>query len=198
MTERVSCTVCGAKILLDTAQKNGGLCMPCKGGYRKNIAASKKYYEREKIERESPPRKHWVWLVNQVHKSETGFAGLSRENQRFFAACLVEGEVYNGGFDQYFYNSSADYFPYAIEGLAEMGAVECCRLLIRAKELYFGSGPVPATQASRIDYLRATAVQEEERSNKAEEIDRLFWEDPDGFQARAAKYAELHGLYSGF
>jgi len=70
--------------------------------------------------------------------------------------------------------------------------------LIRAKELYFGSGPVPATQASRADYLRATAAQEEERSNKAEEIDRLFWKDPDGFQVRAAKYAELHALYSGF
>jgi hypothetical protein len=184
--------------LLDTAEKNGGLCMPCKGGYRKNIEASKQYYAREKKERENPARKHWMWLVSQVHQSETGFSGLSPQNQRFFAACLLEGEIYNGGFDQYFSNSSADYFSYAIEGLTEMGAIESCRLLVQAKELYFGQGPVPATQASRIDYLRATADREDERSRKVDEIDQMFWKNPDNFQECAAKYAEKYELHSGF
>jgi hypothetical protein len=198
MTDRVSCTVCGAKILLDTAEKNGGLCMPCKGGYRKNIEASKLRYELEKEYRESPARKYWVWLVSQVHKSEKGFAGLSPENQLYFAASLVEGEVYNGGFDQYFFNSSADYYSYAVRGLTEMGALESCRLLVQAKELYFGESPVPETQASRIEFLRASAAIEDERSKKVEDIDRMFWKDLDGFQQCAVAFAKKYGLHAGF
>ena len=195
MTDRVACTSCGVKILPETAEKNNGLCMPCKGGYRKNIEASKKFHEQQKVERESPARKHWVWLVNQVHKSEAGFAGLSHPNKLFFAACLLEGEVYNGGFDQYFFNSSADYYTYAIQGLTEMGALESCRLLVQAKELYFGHKPVPQTQTSRIALLRTDIAAEEERSHKADEIDSMFYNDPDNFHECAANYAKKHGLH---
>jgi len=196
MTVRVPCTSCGAEILVDTAERTGGLCMPCKGGYRKNIEASKQYYEREKIERESPARKHWVWLVDKVYKSNTGFDDLSPQNQLYFAACLLEGDVYNGGFDQYFRNSSADYYSYAIQGLTDMGAVESCRLLVQAKELYFGQDSVPPTQGERLDYLRATADFEEIRNIKVEDIDANFYKDPDSFQERASKYAEK--LHNGF
>ena len=198
MIIRVSCPSCGVKILPDTAEKNGGLCMPCKGGYRKNIEASKKFHEQQKKEQESPARKHWIWLVNQVHKSEAGFTGLSQPNKLFFAACLLEGEVYNGGFDQYFFNSSADYYTYATQGLTDMGALESCRLLLQAKELYFGDKPVPEIQASRIALLRTGMATDEEMLRKLEEINSMFYKDSDNFHECATNYAKKYGLHTDF
>lgn len=96
MSDRVLCSACGASILVTTAQKNEGLCMPCKGGYRAHIEASKVRREEEKRYQESAERKHWHWLVVQVGNSGEGFAGLSRANQIFFATNLLIGEVYNG------------------------------------------------------------------------------------------------------
>src|SRR5262245_26049747 len=114
MSEKVPCTVCGVMILVATAQSNGGQCMPCKQGTRKTIDNARlQYAERKKAEANpSPETKHWRWLVRQVR--DGGFDGLSPENQLYFAVCLLEGEIYNGGFEQYFHNSSANYFAQAL------------------------------------------------------------------------------------
>ena len=66
MSEKVNCIICGTKILSTTAEKNSGLCMPCRGGYRNQIDAGKLYAEKLKQARVSPERKHWEWLVNQA------------------------------------------------------------------------------------------------------------------------------------
>ncbi|MCH7335594.1 hypothetical protein [Acinetobacter sp. NIPH 2699] len=76
--------------------------MPCKNGYRKSIEVSKKFYEEERRYRESPEWKYWQWLVDQVNKTEMGFSELSYKSKLYFSINLLLGEVFNGGFDQYF------------------------------------------------------------------------------------------------
>lgn len=175
--------------------------MPCKGGYKKNIEASKLRRSEEKKQRESPAGKHWLWLVQVVYASPNGFSELSAANQAFFAVAALEGDVYNGGFDQYFFNSSGDYYSQAVSALMEMSATNTLRLLISAKGVVFGAMPVPLSTSERRSVLKATAVteaQERERSLKLDALDELFWKDPDKLSERAAAFAERHGLHEDF
>jgi Domain of unknown function (DUF4375) len=49
----------------------------------------------------------------------------------------LSGEVYNGGFYQYFDNTSADSYHYAELGLIRLGATHSLGLLQKAKEHLF-------------------------------------------------------------
>ncbi|WP_163324627.1 DMP19 family protein, partial [Enterobacter hormaechei] len=62
---------------------------------------------------------------------------------------VLSGEVHNGGFDQYFGNSSGDQYQAARAGLRELEAEDALALLERAAALLFGDGPVPVSQAER-------------------------------------------------
>ena len=50
--ERVACTKCGALILPVTAQETGALCMPCNGGYRRQIDEGRLRLEEAKKRRD--------------------------------------------------------------------------------------------------------------------------------------------------
>ena len=53
---------------------------------------------------------------------ELGFDGLSPYERHCEALLALEGDVMNGGLSQYFFNSSGDLAPVALEALAELGA----------------------------------------------------------------------------
>jgi hypothetical protein len=173
--------------------------MPCRGGYRKNIDASKVRYEEGKKYRESPEHKHWLWLVDQVYRTEDGFAKLSRENQLFFATNLVIGEVYNGGFDQYFRNSSADYFNFAVEGLITMKASTSLALLMSAKTLIFGDFGPPSSTSERRKVLHNQGESRQVAVGKElEKLDKDFWANPDQLSERMTQFAKEHDLLRNF
>jgi hypothetical protein len=198
MTERIPCTECGALILRATAQETGGLCMPCKGGYRKSIEAGKRRIEEEKKRRDSPPARFWRSLVDRVHRTPTGFASLTGAEQAYYAIRVLLGEVYNGGFDQYFFNGSADHYSVAVEALSEIGAMQTLALVLEAKDALFGSHDVPPTEAGRHAMLPSmieTDDDEPEWSRRLDAIEKQFCDDPDHLDERMAAFAEEHGLY---
>jgi hypothetical protein len=197
MTEKIACAVCGAMILTTTAASNEGMCMPCKRGDRSNIEAAKlRHAERKKaLANPDPGTLHWRWLVDQVELSPSGFADLSRENRHYFAACLLEGEVYNGGFDQYFHSSAADYCADALHALEEIGAAECRRILLAAKEVAFGTGDLPASQKARARLLKKMGPTQEQA---LEEFDRSFGQAAGVLRESMVQYALKHGLYDDF
>src|SRR5450631_3372939 len=118
--------------------------MPCKGGYRESIEEGKRYI-REERERmlTDPYRKLWVSLVELVYHSPSAFDGLSHSQKLYFAVRLLEGDVNNGGFHQYFFNDAGSYYAYAEEGLIAVGAFQTLELLLEAKGVLFPSAPVP-------------------------------------------------------
>jgi hypothetical protein len=71
MNEKVACTACGVMVLPSTAATNGGLCTPCKRGFRRNIEEGKQRYAVRKLAKANPgpATKHWRWLVNEVRCS---------------------------------------------------------------------------------------------------------------------------------
>jgi len=195
MSEKVACTACGAQILPSTAAANGGLCTPCKGGYRHKIEEGKRQRAADKIAQANPDpiTKHWRWLVSEA--AGYRFDVLSPENQVFFAATLLEGEVHNGGFLQFFGNSSGDYYVYAVRGLTEIGAGECRDILLAAKQIIFGADDVPEDRFSRWTYLEALTRAKE---NRVHELDRAFWGAARIALPLFRDYGHKHGLFDGF
>ena len=70
---KIPCADCGALILRETAERNGGLCMPCKAGTRANIESSKIAAKRSReLDANDPFRIYWRRLVDVVYKTPGG------------------------------------------------------------------------------------------------------------------------------
>ena len=190
MIQRVPCKTCGDSIHPDTAAKNDGLCMPCKGGYKQRIEDGKKRRQQEREYDKSPERLYWLGLIKRVHH-EPGFDALGAAEKTYYAVSCLIGEVYNGGFYQFFSNTSGSLYGYALDGLMEMEAAKSVQLTIRAKEFLFGNHTVPTDHRARNDLLPELEGLDE-ALNK---VDKPFWEDPDKLGERCEQFAKLHGLY---
>lgn len=199
--EKIACSECGALILPATAESTGGICMACKQGIRKSIDASRAYYESLKVY--DPTRELWNSLVKRS-SLDASLANLSAHEQKYFAVLLLEGEVYNGGFDQFFSNSSGDYYYIAVDGLTELGALSSLRLAREAADAIFGKRGPPVDRAERWRIMNGKTRRLSEvltryrQSSRLERLDEQFWEDPDQLADRLSVYAEQHNLIAPF
>lgn len=167
--------------------------MPCKTGTRKSIEAAKvRITEQREREISDPFRILWRELVRRVHQNELGFDGLSEPEKLYFSVGLLDGELYNGGFDQYFFNHSGSYYEYATRGLGEMGAVQALELLQRAKQVLFDFSDVPEDTTKRRHLFRERASPS--RSQRLEVLNSLYCKDPDSISVRSAAFARAHNL----
>ncbi|MDR2213253.1 MAG: DMP19 family protein [Pseudomonadales bacterium] len=193
MSQRLPCSQCGALILPETAQKNAGLCMPCKGGYREQIEDGKRANEEQKQFYESAEYKYWSNLVERVHHSPEGFEGLTEQEKIFYAVSCLIGEVYNGGFYQFFSNSSGRLYGYALNGLHELGAETSASLLVQAKELLFEERPIPLDRVERFQLMPTEEAPEIEK--RLDALDRIFYTEPDQVSEKCGAYAIKHQFY---
>jgi hypothetical protein len=192
---KVACKVCGASILVTTAMRNNGHCVPCSNGTRTSIEEGRRrnLEQRELNKNPSPPSIYWSTLIDRVHNTEGGFEALPDVEKKYFAACCLEGELYNGGFDQFFSNSAGSYYEHALAALSEMGATESMQLLMRAKQVLFDFSAVPTDTSNRRAFLRNNSSRS--RDARLDELDRLFRAYPDSLLERIEKFAMAHKLY---
>ena len=192
--EKVPCTECGALILPATASETGGVCMACKRGIRKNIERSKADYRRRK--EYDPFRELWLSLVKRVHETPGGFDSLTEDEKAYFAVAVLDGEVYNGGFDQFFNNSSGEYFEDAQHGLTKLGAETSLRLLQGAAHILFGETVPAKDRAERWAQLQ----QNPEAADAPElaQLDNEYCSDPDKLSDALNDFAEARGLVTPF
>jgi hypothetical protein len=61
---------------------------------------------------------------------------LSKGRQAIYTTFYLEAEVCNGGFNQYFYNSTGRFAQEAFQGLVQIGAVKLTDLMNQAISLY--------------------------------------------------------------
>lgn len=158
------------------------------------MEASRRWY-REERERDKtdPSRIYWRALVERVYKTEAGFDGLSEAEKKYFAVCCLSGDVYNGGFHQFFFNSAGAHYAYAVAGLEEMEAGESLQLLKKAKQVWFDFSEVPTD--ARMRRLVLDRNSSRSRDARSDELDKLYWEEPDELDARCERYAQKHKLY---
>jgi len=183
-------------ILPATAKATDGVCMACKQGIRKNLDSTKKYYEEQR--KPDPVRDYWKVLVHRVHHTPEGFYGLSPTERTYYAVCLFEGEIYNGGVHQFFYNSSGNFYSEVIAGLQELGAIKSLELLLLAKQVLFSDVDLPAATAERREILpwwpKDKTAPTPAWSVELDSIDGKFYADPDKLGERLRYYALYHKL----
>lgn len=191
-SQKVPCLQCGVLILESTALRTKGLCMPCKSGYRKAIdEGARRNREIRDYDHTDPFRRPWLSLVEKVDSSSAGFDGLTENEKLYWAVGLLELEVYNGGLEQYFFNSSGSYYDYAERGLMALGAVETLNLLRGAKAVLFPATPVPQDTKNRRDAVRDIPAR---WSSRLDALDKKYWGDPDGLVSRLQTFARERGL----
>lgn len=167
--------------------------MPCKSGTRSQIEASKDATKRQReLDATDPFRLYWRELVDRVYKSDSGVAHLSDVERQYWAVGCLSGEVYNGGFDQYFHNSSGATYSAAVDGLKAMGATKTLLLLQKAKQMIFGFADVPKESCARRTIQ--TSVESASLQQRLESLDKQFGEDPDELATRSETFAVNHGL----
>ena len=77
-----------------------------------------------------------------------GIENLTRTERLLPAVSVLDAEVQNGGFDQYFFNPGSDESETALEGLKEIGASDAAGLLERALAV-FPDGKPPTDREKR-------------------------------------------------
>ena len=96
---------------------------------------------------------------------------LTEEQKNFFFNQNLEREVNNGGFNQYFYNSSGDFAHETINSLKIIGADKTANILQQAIDL-FPDKTVPQNRTKRQEILEKI---EETVSEIFEELDQKFF-----------------------
>lgn len=163
--------------------------------------ASRAYYDSLKIY--DPFRELWRSLVER-NSLDRSLANFSVQEQRYFAVTLLDGEVYNGGFDQFFSNSSGDYYSLAVDGLEELGALSSLSLVKEAADTIFGKREPPVDQTERWQFMEAKTkrlsqvVTRYRQTSRLARLDKQFWEDPDQLGSRLGTYAEQQHLIDPF
>ncbi|MFC1884772.1 DMP19 family protein [Thermodesulfobacteriota bacterium] len=109
---------------------------------------------------------------------------LSGPEKNFVFVENVEREVNNGGFSQFFYNSSGDYAHESLEALREIGAESAAELLEKAID-QFPDGTVPKDRDERIAVLEQIRDRAEKVWNG---LDDKFYGYPDDIAALLLEY----------
>jgi hypothetical protein len=182
---------CGVSILADTAAKTGGKCIPCARGTRSQIEQGKRrateQRERERINNEALERIRrkdhptfgdflaeedpigvlWPFVVAKVFHDGSGredVTALTPSARVMYFAQILDGEVFNGGFHQYFSNSSGKHAHSTLAALHDLGALRAAGLLQRAVDT-FPNKRVPADRKERNDQLDRTDCETLEALN---------------------------------
>lgn len=101
---------------------------------------------------------------------------LTEPQKQFYYNQCLEREINNGGFNQYFINSSGDFAHQTIQSLTAIGATTTADILKKAID-QFPDKKVPQDRDKRVEIVERI----EETANEVwEELDQKFFEYADG------------------
>lgn len=89
-----------------------------------------------------------------------------------YTTWLLEMEVNNGGFDQFFFNSSSELKDETYEGFLKIKAIKHAELLKQASKIYYSKVEIPKDIENAVDI---EDFIESFKSNKLNELDDLFY-----------------------
>ena len=134
-------------------------------------------------------------LIEQVFHSDAGFDGLTADEQTVFAIRELVCEVLNGGFHQYFRNSSGARYAAAEAALERLKEPKALDLLRRAHQALFPRGAIPVDSAERRKMIPyAHEVPGSKSSDLAMKEGSRFAEISDALDSRLMRFAKDAGL----
>lgn len=102
-----------------------------------------------------------------------GIDALLPPEQRYIALYWLVGDVMNGGFHQYFSNSSGDLAPLALQGLKEVGASKTLNILEHAMAV-FPPGAYSSNRERREEGLKAISTDIEVQIGAFDAVSNAF------------------------
>ncbi len=134
-----------------------------------------------------------AWLIDLSERSATRFLGtpfseLTLPEQVFVTIWTLEADVNNGGFDQYYLNSSGDRASYAPAALRTIGA-DATAVIVQRANATFGPGGPPADRDARVAAIDELPEDVDELWN---ECDQAFYAYPDNLTDLLAAYVQAH------
>ncbi len=104
-----------------------------------------------------------------------GFEGLGDAEKVFVCVWELEGQVNNGGFHQFFFNSSGEYSVEAVSAFEKIGATKMAGIIQRANTM-FKDGRPPKNWESRQEEL---LKMPESATEEMERLTNEFYKYPD-------------------
>jgi len=117
-----------------------------------------------------------------------GFESLSPAEQVAYCIWWLEGEVNNGGFDQFFLNSAGGFYSETCAALTTIGAHKTRELLEAACAVSFPGAP-PRDHKQR-NAIQASGDEVDKRLNA---LDQKFFAYEDDLELMVNKFLAAHG-----
>lgn len=123
-------------------------------------------------------------VVIDVYRRE-GAKGLSQPQLYYLTLFFLDAEVQNGGFSQFYFNSSGDLAPHAVAAARAVGAAKIADLVQKANGLFGKPGP-SADRNERMDQLSKVDLQ------ALNELDTQFYKCPERLSELLPKFVASH------
>ncbi len=120
--------------------------------------------------------------------NDLNYANLNKSELLVISVDLLQSDVNNGGFDQYFFNSFSELAYEAMDGLKEIGALNAAEIAEKAFSVFPDSN-VPNDRNERQALLDNIGEKEEELLSK---VDQDFYKCPDDIDALLIEYIKQH------
>jgi len=138
---------------------------------------------------------HWDVLCASWDRGADAFAAQMQKVplkvQHLFPAHWCESEVCNGGFHQFFHNSTGILAPEAIQGFAAIGASELSAIVSEATGFF---GPVyPRERSARLARLPNASGRKREEWDPFAALDARFY---DWLEAESNRWDRLADAYA--
>lgn len=114
---------------------------------------------------------------------------LSPEARLVYLVWCLDGEIHNGGFDQFFYNSLGDHWSELLSHLNTIGAVTTKRLLTHAISIFPSSAP-STNREERFEQLNR--LDDGEVETLFSDLDEEFWRYEDDLAQRVSDFVMKH------
>lgn len=117
--------------------------------------------------------------------SKAEFLRLAPKVQVAYCLHRLEAEVNNGGFEQFFSNSTGEYVSETIQALEKIGAIKTSELLKRAVSIGFPDGyPADASQ------YESAVIDDDNVADELDALDEEFFEYVEPLADLVNKYLE--------
>ena len=130
-------------------------------------------------------------IIGDDYKNELkNIQGLSLGQQAFWSTWVLEGEVNNGGFNQFYFNSSGQYSKMAEVGFKTIGAEKFADLIIKSNNIYDEN----KKRLEEFDDGTMESFSESYKDNPLSELDTEFYAlgEMESISSLRIKYIRKH------
>jgi hypothetical protein len=135
-----------------------------------------------------------TWLSLMAKEKAESEHNLSEEEKIFRCVYLLDLEIHNGGYDQYFTNSSSDYANQLVSALRHIGAYRAAELSASAIQIIFPGNIVPVNRSERFDQIRLAEKRDPDARGKLHLLDKQFYEEAEDVFPLLDSLAREHGF----